>query len=174
MGPDDGLSAVGLSPTPGGAASLRTGGRAVMKSIDILLVEDNGADILLTEEAFSEAHFPHTLYLARDGVEALAFLRREGDHAAAPRPDVILLDLNMPRMGGLEVLDVLKVDDDLRNIPVIVLTTSRAEQDIWRSYNLHANAYIPKPVTLAEFVDVIRSFGAFWFATAALPPDHQP
>ncbi|MEF2277341.1 response regulator [Deinococcus sp. YIM 134068] len=145
-----------------------------MRSIQILLVEDNAADILLTEEAFSEAEFPHTLHLARDGVEALAFLRREGEHLGAPHPDVILLDLNMPRMGGLELLDVLKVHDELRHIPVIVLTTSRAEQDIWRSYHLHANAYIPKPVALGEFVEVIRSFGAFWFGTAALPPDRQP
>ncbi|MBB5234066.1 response regulator [Deinococcus budaensis] len=144
------------------------------KAIEILLVEDNPADILLTEEAFEEAHFPHRLHIARDGVEALSFLRRQGLHAGAPTPDVILLDLNMPRMGGLEVLDVLKADDALRNIPVVVLTTSRAESDIWRSYNLHANAYIPKPVTISEFVDVIRSFGSFWFTTVALSPKHQP
>lgn len=144
------------------------------KAIEILLVEDNPADILLTEEAFEEAHFPHRLHLARDGIEALSFLRRHGPHAGAPTPDVILLDLNMPRMGGLEVLDVLKADDALRNIPVVVLTTSRAESDIWRSYNLHANAYIPKPVTISEFVDVIRSFGSFWFSTVALSPKHQP
>ncbi|WP_019587869.1 response regulator [Deinococcus apachensis] len=145
-----------------------------MKPLHILLVEDNSADILLTREAFEEAHFPHHLHLARDGVEALSFLRREGPHAGAPTPDVILLDLNMPRMGGLEVLDVLKADEVLRNIPVVVLTTSRAEGDIWRSYNLHANAYIPKPVTVSEFVDVIKSFGTFWFATAALSPKERP
>jgi CheY-like chemotaxis protein len=107
-------------------------------------------------------------------VEALNFLRREGPHGQAPTPDVILLDLNMPRMSGLEVLDVLKADEALRNIPVVVLTTSRAEGDIWRSYNLHANAYIPKPVTVSEFVDIIRSFGTFWFATAALSPKERP
>ncbi|MFC4427862.1 response regulator [Deinococcus navajonensis] len=140
-----------------------------MKPIDILLVEDNPADILLTEEAFEEAHFEHRLHVAKDGVEALSFLRREGPHAGAPRPDVILMDLNMPRMGGLEVLDILKEDEALRSIPVIVLTTSRAENDIWRSYNLHANAYIPKPVSVSEFVDVIRSFGNFWFTKVALP-----
>ena len=145
-----------------------------MKPIEILLVEDNPADIMLTEEAFEEAHFAHRLHLARDGIEALSFLRREGAHAEAPTPDVILLDLNMPRMGGLEVLDVLKADDMLRNIPVVVLTTSRAEGDIWRSYNLHANAYIPKPVTVSEFVEVIKSFGNFWFATAALSPKERP
>lgn len=142
--------------------------------IEILLVEDNPADILLTEEAFEEAHFPHRLHLAQDGVEALAFLRREGEHAQVPRPDVILLDLNMPRMGGLELLDVLKVDPALRNIPVVVLTTSRAENDIWRSYNLHANAYIPKPVTISEFVDVIRSFENFWFSIVTLSPERRP
>lgn len=145
-----------------------------MKPIHILLVEDNPADILLTQEAFEEAHFAHHLHLAKDGVEALSFLRREGPHAGAPTPDVILLDLNMPRMGGLEVLDILKADEVLRNIPVVVLTTSRAEGDIWRSYNLHANAYIPKPVTVSEFVDVIKSFGSFWFATAALSPKERP
>lgn len=145
-----------------------------MKAIEILLVEDNPADIMLTEEAFEEAHFPHHLHTARDGVEALRFLRREGPYAACPRPDVILMDLNMPRMGGLEVLDILKVDGDLRSIPVIVLTTSRAESDIWRSYDLHANAYIPKPVSVVEFVDVIRSLGNFWFTKVALPPDHRP
>ncbi|SMB80164.1 response regulator [Deinococcus hopiensis] len=144
------------------------------KTIEILLVEDNPADILLTEEAFSEAEFPHRLHVARDGVDALNFLRRQGPYAGVPTPDVILLDLNMPRMGGLEVLDVLKADAELRNVPVIVLTTSRAENDIWRSYNLHANAYIPKPVTVSEFIDVIQSFRAFWFSTAALSPKHQP
>ncbi|ACO44995.1 response regulator [Deinococcus deserti] len=141
-----------------------------MKPIDILLVEDNPADILLTEEAFEEADFEHRLHVAKDGVEALAFLRHEGAYAGAPRPDVILMDLNMPRMGGLEVLDILKEDEALRSIPVIVLTTSRAETDIWRSYNLHANAYIPKPVSVSEFVEVIRSFGNFWFTKVALPP----
>ncbi|THF84860.1 response regulator [Deinococcus sp. KSM4-11] len=141
-----------------------------MSGIDILLVEDNPADVMLTREAFEEADFPHQLHHARDGVDALAFLRREGKYAQAVRPDVILMDLNMPRMSGLEVLDVLKVDAALRSIPVIVLTTSRSETDIWRSYDLHANAYIPKPVSIAEFVDVVRTLGNFWFQKAALPP----
>ena len=145
-----------------------------MRAIEILLVEDNPADILLTEEAFSEADFPHRLHVARDGIEALAFLRREGAYAGVPVPDVVLMDLNMPRMSGLEALDILKEDEALRRIPVIVLTTSRAESDIWRSYNLHANAYIPKPVTISEFVGVIKSFEAFWFGAAALPPREQP
>ena len=145
-----------------------------MRAIEILLVEDNPADILLTEEAFDEADFPHRLHVARDGIEALAFLRREGAYAGVPVPDVVLMDLNMPRMSGLEALDILKEDEALRRIPVIVLTTSRAESDIWRSYNLHANAYIPKPVTISEFVGVIKSFEAFWFGAAALPPREQP
>lgn len=145
-----------------------------MKPIEILLVEDNPADIMLTEEAFEEAQFPHQLHIAKDGLEALAFLRREAEFTGAPTPDVILMDLNMPRMSGLEALDVIKEDRDLRRIPVIVLTTSRAEEDIWRSYNLHANSYIPKPVTISEFVDVIKSFEAYWFTTATLPPKQYP
>lgn len=141
-----------------------------MNGIEILLVEDNPADVMLTREAFEEADFPHHLHHARDGVDALMFLRREGQYAQAVRPDVILMDLNMPRMGGLEALDILKLDATLRSIPVIVLTTSRAETDIWHSYNLHANAYIPKPVSISEFVDVVRTLGNFWFQKAALPP----
>ncbi|MFC3832424.1 MULTISPECIES: response regulator [Deinococcus] len=141
-----------------------------MNGIEILLVEDNPADVMLTREAFEEAQFPHRLHHARDGVEALMFLRREDRFVQAVRPDVILMDLNMPRMSGLEVLDILKADDVLRSIPVIVLTTSRAETDIWRSYDLHANAYIPKPVSIAEFVDVVRTLGNFWFHKVALPP----
>lgn len=144
-----------------------------MKTIEILLVEDNPADVMLTEEAFEEADFPHRLHVARDGVEALAFLRREGRYADAHTPHVILMDLNMPRLSGLETLDILKVDEKLRHIPVIVLTTSRAEEDVWRSYKLHANAYIPKPVSISEFVEVIRSFEQFWFTVAALPTTPQ-
>ncbi|WP_339097565.1 response regulator [Deinococcus sp. VB343] len=144
-----------------------------MKTIEILLVEDNPADVMLTEEAFEEADFAHRLHVARDGVEALAFLRHEGGYADAPAPHVILMDLNMPRLSGLETLDILKVDEKLRHIPVIVLTTSRAEEDVWRSYKLHANAYIPKPVSISEFVEVIRSFEQFWFTVAALPTTPQ-
>lgn len=139
-----------------------------MRAIEILLTEDNPADILLTEEAFEEADFPHRLHVARDGVEALTFLRRE-ENGELPTPDVILLGLNMPRLSGLELLDILKEDPQLQHIPVIVLTTSRAEEDVWRSYKLHANAYIPKPVSIGEFVEVIRSLGNFWFSVAALP-----
>ena len=145
-----------------------------MKPIEILLVEDNPADILLTEEAFEEANFAHRLHVAHDGMEALDFLRRQPPFQDAPTPDVILMDLNMPRLSGLETLDVLKEDSNLRHIPVIVLTTSRAEEDIWRSYNLHANSYIPKPVTISEFVQVIQNFQQFWFGTAALPGHSSP
>lgn len=138
--------------------------------IDILLVDDSEADVMLTQLAFEEARMANRLHVARDGVEALEFLRREGPFEGAPVPDVILLDLNMPRMNGLEVLEALKSHDVLRNIPVVVLTTSQAEADVWRSYNLHANAYIPKPVSLPNFLDVVRSFENFWLAVVKLSP----
>jgi CheY-like chemotaxis protein len=138
--------------------------------IDILLVDDSEADVMLTQMAFEEARVANRLHVARDGVEAMEFLNREGPHRDAPTPDVILLDLNMPRMNGLEVLAEIKKEDGLRNIPVIVLTTSQAEADVWRSYNLHANAYIPKPVSLPNFLDVVRSFENFWLAVVKLSP----
>ena len=145
-----------------------------MRKIEILLVEDNPADVLLTEEAFEEARIANHLHVARDGVEALEFLRREQGFTGAPTPDVILLDVNMPRMNGLELLAVLKADPALRRIPTIMLTTSRAEEDIWRSYDLHVNAYIPKPVSVGEFFGVVRSFETFWLSTVALPPHGAP
>ncbi len=145
-----------------------------MRKIEILLVEDNPADVMLTEEAFEEARIANRLHVARDGVDALEFLHRQGHHAEAPTPDVILLDVNMPRMNGLELLAVLKADPDLRRIPIIMLTTSRAEQDVWRSYDLHVNAYIPKPVSVGEFFDVVRTFETFWLAIVALPPHAVP
>ncbi|AFZ67492.1 response regulator [Deinococcus peraridilitoris] len=144
--------------------------------IDILLVDDSEADVMLTQLAFEEARMANRLHVTRDGVEALEFLRRQGPFQDAPTPDVILLDLNMPRMNGLEVLEELKSHDVLRNIPVVVLTTSQAEADVWRSYNLHANAYIPKPVSLPNFLDVVRSFENFWLAVVKLSPKgyHPP
>ena len=145
-----------------------------MRPIEILLVDDNPADVFLTREAFSEARLANTLHTAKDGVEALEFLQKHGSFADVPTPDVILLDLNMPRMNGLELLAILKDDPALRQIPVIVLTTSRTEQDVWRSYDLHANAYIPKPVTAEEFFDVVRKFESFWFVVVALPPRNEP
>ncbi len=140
-----------------------------MKTIEILLVEDNPADIFLTEEAFSGMRYDTRLHPVRDGMEALEWLR----DPQKVRPDVILLDLNMPRMSGLELLNVLKEDAGLREIPVIVLTTSRSDEDVWRSYNLRANAYIPKPLSIAEFGEVVRSFETFWFAVASLPPRQE-
>ena len=145
-----------------------------MRKIEILLVEDNPADVMLTEEAFEEARIANRLHVARDGVDALEFLHRQGRHEGAPTPDVILLDVNMPRMNGLELLAVLKADPELRRIPIIMLTTSRAEQDVWRSYDLHVNAYIPKPVSVGEFFDVVRTFETFWLAIVALPPHAVP
>jgi CheY-like chemotaxis protein len=137
--------------------------------IEILLVEDSSADVLLTEEALHEARVPNRLSVARDGVEAMDFLRRLGAHAAAPRPDLILLDLNMPRKDGRVVLAEIKADTDLRRIPVIVLTTSSAEEDVLRSYNLHANCYITKPVDLMRFLQVLRSIEDFWLTIVRLP-----
>ncbi|PYE53623.1 response regulator [Deinococcus yavapaiensis] len=138
--------------------------------IDILLVDDSEADVMLTQLAFEEARVENRVHVARDGVEALEFLYKQGSFVNAPTPDVVLLDLNMPRMNGLEVLAELKSHERLRNIPVVVLTTSQAEADIWRSYNLHANAYIPKPVSLPEFLEVVRTFEDFWLAVARLSP----
>jgi chemotaxis family two-component system response regulator Rcp1 len=137
--------------------------------IEILLVEDNPGDVRLTQEAFKEGKVSNKLSVARDGVEALAFLRREGEYAGAPRPDVILLDLNLPRKDGREVLAEIKEDADLRRIPVVVLTTSQAEQDILKTYNLHANCYITKPVDLERFITVVKSIETFWLSVVKLP-----
>ena len=137
--------------------------------IEILLVEDNPGDVRLTQEAFKEGKVSNNLSVARDGVEALAFLRREGKYVGAPRPDVILLDLNLPRKDGREVLAEIKEDADLRRIPVVVLTTSQAEQDILKTYNLHANCYITKPVDLERFITVVKSIETFWLSVVKLP-----
>jgi CheY-like chemotaxis protein len=141
------------------------------KPIEILLVEDNPGDVRLTREALTEAKVKNKIAVAPDGIEALALLRREGPHANAARPDLILLDLNLPRMNGLEVLDVIKEDPHLKRIPVVVLTTSQAEQDIVRSYNLHANAYVSKPVDLEQFIGIIRALEGFWLEIVTLPDD---
>jgi two-component system, chemotaxis family, response regulator Rcp1 len=138
--------------------------------IDILLVEDSPADVRLTREALKEARMLNALHVVPDGVAALAFLRQQGTYATSPRPDLILLDLNLPKKDGREVLAEIKQDKDLMRIPVVVLTTSRAEEDIIRSYDLHANAYVTKPVDLAQFLKVIHSFEEFWLAVVALPP----
>jgi CheY-like chemotaxis protein len=139
--------------------------------IEILLVEDNAADVRLTQEALREGKVKNRMSVARDGVEALQFLRREGQFAQVPRPDLILLDLNLPRMDGRQVLAEIKADDDLRLIPVVVLTTSSAELDIVKSYALHANCYITKPVDLEQFVQVVKSIDDFWLTIVKLPPE---
>ena len=141
------------------------------KPIEILLVEDNPADVRLTEEALREGKVKNRLAVARDGLEALEFLRRQGKFANATRPDLILLDLNLPRKDGREVLAEIKNDDDLKLIPVVVLTTSSAEQDILKSYKLHANCYITKPVDLEQFVSVVRSIDDFWLTVVRLPKE---
>jgi two-component system, chemotaxis family, response regulator Rcp1 len=141
------------------------------RPIDILLVEDNPGDVRLTREALREGKVRNHLYVAADGVEALRFLRREGEHAGAVRPDLILLDLNLPKKDGREVLEEIKGDPALRSIPVVVLTSSQAEQDICRAYDLHANCYVSKPVDLEQFITVVKSIEAFWFTIVKLPTE---
>jgi CheY-like chemotaxis protein len=140
-----------------------------IKAIKILLVEDNPGDARLTMEALKEGKFNNTLIHVRDGVEALDYLRREGAFKGAVRPDLILLDLNMPRKDGRETLAEIKADPDLRRIPVVILTTSKAEEDIFRSYDLHANCFITKPVKLAQFFDVVKNVEDFWMSIVKLP-----
>lgn len=136
--------------------------RRVGQAVDILLVEDNPADVALTEEALQESKLANRLMVAEDGEQALAILRRKGTHAHAPRPDLILLDLNLPGMDGREVLAEIKGDQALRRIPVVILTTSKAEEDVFRSYDLHANCYITKPIDLQQFVKVVKVVDEFW------------
>ncbi|HUE77100.1 MAG TPA: response regulator [Longimicrobiales bacterium] len=138
---------------------------------EILLVEDNPADVRLTREALREAKVRSNLHVASDGVEALALLRKEGAYADAPRPDLILLDLNLPKKDGREVLKEIKGDRSLRSIPVVILTSSQAERDIVRAYELHANCYVTKPVELAQFIHVVQSIESFWFSIVKLPTE---
>jgi len=138
--------------------------------IEILLVEDNPGDVRLTEEALKESKVRNTLHVARDGVEAIEFLRGRDGNGGGNKPDIILLDLNLPRTNGREVLATIKTDPDLRRIPVVVLTTSRAEQDILETYDLHANCYIVKPVGLDEFITIVRSVEDFWLSIVRMPP----
>lgn len=140
------------------------------KMVDILLVEDNPGDARLAEEAMKEAKVRNKLYVVKDGVEAMAFLRREGPYAAMPRPDLILLDLNLPRKDGREVLAEIKQDPSLRRIPVVVLTTSQADEDVVKSYDLRVNCYIAKPVDLEQFMKVIKAIDDFWLTIVKLPP----
>jgi chemotaxis family two-component system response regulator Rcp1 len=141
--------------------------------IQVLLVEDSPGDVRLTQEAFRHADRSVILHVASDGVEAMAFLRQEGKHAQVPRPDLILLDLNLPRMDGREVLTLIKEDESLRTIPTVILTTSDSEVDIVASYQLHANCYLTKPVMMDAFETLVASINSFWLTTVKLPPHAQ-
>ena len=146
-------------------------GAVIGEPIDILLVEDNPGDARLAKEALKDAKVSNSLHWVKDGVEAMQFLRQDGDHADAPRPDVILLDLNLPKKDGREVLEEIKSDPHLMRIPVVVLTVSSAEEDVLKSYNLHANCFISKPLDLDRFIEVVRSIEDFWLAIVRLPPN---
>ena len=139
------------------------------RQIEILLVEDDPGDVLMTREAFSDYKLRNRLHVVDDGVEAMEFLRREGKHANAPRPDLVLLDLNLPRMDGREVLEAIKGDAELASIPVVVLTTSESEDDVVRSYSLHANAYVTKPVDFDRFIAIVRQIDDFFVTVVRLP-----
>lgn len=135
----------------------------------ILLIEDSPTDVLITGEALDQAKMLVDMHVVEDGVEAMAFLRNQGRYTQAPRPDLILLDLNLPRRDGREVLAEIKSDEDLMSIPVVVLTTSSAEEDILKAYGLHANCYVTKPVDFESFAKIVKSIGHFWFTIVALP-----
>ena len=142
-------------------------------AIQVLLVEDSPGDVRLTQEAFREANIAIQLHIVSCGVEAMEFLRQEGRHPQSPRPDLILLDLNLPRMDGREVLEIIKADDGLKSIPTIILTTSQAEADIAKSYLLQANSYLTKPVQLEAFESLVMSINDFWLTKATLPQHQQ-
>jgi len=142
-----------------------------LNHIDILLIEDSPADILITREAFEEFRLINTLCVVEDGVEAMAFLNQDGKYASVPRPDLILLDLNLPRKSGREVLAEIKADPKLKSIPVVILTTSPAEQDVLQAYEHYANCYIVKPVGFENFVTAMKTIRQFWFSVVTLPPE---
>lgn len=141
--------------------------------VEILLVEDNPGDVRLAQEALKEGKMCNNLNVAGDGMEALCFLHREGKYTNAPRPDIILLDLNLPKKDGREVLMEIKSDEDLKRIPVVILTTSKADEDIAGTYDLHANCYITKPVDFDQFINVIKSIEHFWLTVVKLPPGSE-
>jgi CheY-like chemotaxis protein len=143
--------------------------QALGKPVEILMVEDNPGDVRLTVEALKETKLNNNLTVVKNGVEALAYLRQEGDYSDAPRPDLILLDLNLPKKDGREVLTEIKADEDLGRIPVVILTTSQAEEDILKTYDLHANCYVTKPVDLEQFTQVVQSIEFFWLTIVKLP-----
>jgi CheY-like chemotaxis protein len=140
-----------------------------VRVVDVLLVEDDPGDVLMTREAFADFKVHNQLHVVNNGVDAMAFMRREGEYADAPRPDLVLLDLNLPKMDGREVLAAVKEDPDLRTIPIVVLTTSEAEEDVVRSYSLHANAYVTKPVDFDRFIEVVRQIDDFFVTIVRLP-----
>ena len=145
----------------------------ICEPVEILLVEDNPGDVRLTQEVLRDGRVRNNMSVVKDGVDAISFLHQTGEYVGAPRPDIILLDLNLPKKDGREVLAEIKADPDLKNIPVVVLTTSSAEQDIFRSYDLHANCYITKPVDLDQFIRVIRSIEDFWLTIVKLPRSEE-
>jgi two-component system, chemotaxis family, response regulator Rcp1 len=147
------------------------GNNSLVIPIEILLVEDNPGDVDLAREALEGGKFHNNLHVVDDGEKAMAFLRREGTYADAPRPGLILLDLNLPRKDGRQVLAEIKADDNLRRIPVVVLTTSRAEEDVIKSYDLHANCFITKPIDLHQFLNVVKAIEDFWLSIVVLPPN---
>jgi len=144
---------------------------APVRPVNILLVEDSPGDVRLTKEILADTRMANEIHVVNDGEAAMAFLRRRGVHTDAPRPDLVLLDLNLPRKDGREVLQEMKNDETLRRIPVIVLTTSAAERDVLRSYDLHVNCYITKPIDLDEFITVVRAIEGFWLSVVRLPSE---
>jgi CheY-like chemotaxis protein len=170
IGPD-----VGADSATDGAPVARTDGGSApgteKEPVEILLAEDNPNDVDLTRMAFEEGKIVNNLHVVTDGVEALAYLNQEGEYADAPRPDIVLLDLEMPRKGGKEVLEEMDDDPSLRRIPVVVLTSSEAEEDVVESYEHNANAYLTKPVGFQEFQEIVRQIESFWFEVVKLPPD---
>lgn len=144
------------------------------RPIEILLVEDSATDVFLAKEALEHAKMRNNLHVVKDGVEAMAFLRKQGKYTDVPRPDLVLLDLNMPRKDGREVLSEVKADDDLKCIPVVVLTTSKSQEDVIKAYGLHANCYISKPVDFEQFANVVRAIDQFWFTVVTLPTAIAP
>jgi len=143
-----------------------------LKPIEILMIEDSPTDVLMAREALDHAKVLNRLHVVEDGVAAMAFLRQQGKYADTPRPGLILLDLNLPKKDGREVLAEIKADENLKLIPVVVLTTSKAEEDVFKAYGLHANCYITKPMDFSRFADVVRTIQEFWFTVVTLPPEN--
>ena len=148
-------------------------GNSISDSIDILVVEDNPGDARLIREVLNDKKVFNSLYLVNDGVEAMNFLRKKGIYSSMPKPDLIILDLNLPKKDGREVLSEIKSDDNLKHIPVVIMTISQAEEDILKTYNLHANCYITKSIDLNDFIRVIKSIEEFWFSVVKLPPKND-